>query len=683
MNGLPGTPQTDASGNFSGTVTYGWSGTVTPSKTGYTFSPASRTYTNVNANMPAQDYTGIPPASPIISGHIQTSGGIAISGVAMNGLPGTPQTNASGNYSGTVTYGWSGTVTPTKAGHTFSPASRSYSNLSGNQTGQDYTGTPPPSVLIIDLDGNLNSGPAINTAAQANGYLTTYVTAFPASLNSTEFPAVLIALGIYSNNHVLSAAEGTALKAYLDGGGRVYMEGGDTWAYDPPTAAHAYFGIAGVADGSADTSTVSGAAWTFAQGLSFAYAGDNYGMDRIEVAAGVNDAFAIWSNQSPAYRNGIARSFGNYRTIGVSFEFAGIPAASRNAVLHQYLDFLMRTGDEVTRSILTDLGALGLWHWNSSIWSLMSGVNADGMIAGDVDGDTQLEVIGDFGGVGLWLRDNSSWVQLTGANLESVIAADTDGDNADELVCDFGAIGLWQWDGGAWTQFSGVNVESMVAANTDGGADEEIFCDFGSVGVWLRNSGAWTQLTGVNVKSMVAADFDGDGTQEFVGDFAGLGLWTNDSGAWNQIGGITADKLITVDTDGNGVEEVAGDFGGLGLWLWKSGAWSEVWGGDHTYVMNAEDMAGANVDADVGDEILIDRGAAGLWIWDGGTLTQVNSSNAGAMAVVDIDKDGKEEVVSGFSGTGLWVSDEQSGVWSWTRINTGNADGLVCGDIKF
>ena len=39
----------------------------------------------------------------------------------MNGLTGNPATNASGIYTGTVAYNWSGTVTPTLAGYTFSP----------------------------------------------------------------------------------------------------------------------------------------------------------------------------------------------------------------------------------------------------------------------------------------------------------------------------------------------------------------------------------------------------------------------------------------------------------------------------------------------------------------------------------------------------------------------------------
>ena len=43
MSGLPGTPAgTDGSGNYTPEASSGWSGTVTPSLSGYAFSPPSR-----------------------------------------------------------------------------------------------------------------------------------------------------------------------------------------------------------------------------------------------------------------------------------------------------------------------------------------------------------------------------------------------------------------------------------------------------------------------------------------------------------------------------------------------------------------------------------------------------------------------------------------------------------------
>ena len=46
----------DATGHYGCTVPQGWSGTVTPALSGYTFAPTSRTYANVGADQAGQDY---------------------------------------------------------------------------------------------------------------------------------------------------------------------------------------------------------------------------------------------------------------------------------------------------------------------------------------------------------------------------------------------------------------------------------------------------------------------------------------------------------------------------------------------------------------------------------------------------------------------------------------------------
>ena len=123
IGGLPGNPSTNASGDYSAKVNYGWSGTTTPSKAGYTFAPTSRTYSNVTANQTAQSYTGTLQTFTI-SGLVTDGGGPAIGSVLIGGLPSNPSTNASGDYSATVNYGWSGTATPGKAGYAFGWATR-------------------------------------------------------------------------------------------------------------------------------------------------------------------------------------------------------------------------------------------------------------------------------------------------------------------------------------------------------------------------------------------------------------------------------------------------------------------------------------------------------------------------------------------------------------------------------
>jgi hypothetical protein len=145
-DGIPKTVISDSSGNYSLTVTYNWSGTITPSKAGYTFTPTSLTYTNVLANQTGQNYTALPITYTI-------SGNAWESGVTLSYIDGTPKTvisDGNGNYSLTVTYNWSGTVTPSKTGYSFNPASISYTNVLTDQTGQNYVALP----ITFTISGN-------------------------------------------------------------------------------------------------------------------------------------------------------------------------------------------------------------------------------------------------------------------------------------------------------------------------------------------------------------------------------------------------------------------------------------------------------------------------------------------------------------------------------------------------
>jgi len=139
MTGLPGNPSTDAGGLYASQVESGWSGTVIPVKTGYTFVPASRTYANVTSDQSDQNFTAA-AAALTISGRVRDLDGAGIQGAAMTGLPGTPVTNADGTYTASVSYGWSGVVTPARTCYNFLPVSMTYTNLTSDQSNQDYQG---------------------------------------------------------------------------------------------------------------------------------------------------------------------------------------------------------------------------------------------------------------------------------------------------------------------------------------------------------------------------------------------------------------------------------------------------------------------------------------------------------------------------------------------------------------
>ena len=138
LTGIPGSPITDINGYYTAIVDGGWSGTATPTKAGYSFSPISRTYTTVSNNQSGQDYSGT-LLTLTISGYIQNSQGTGINGVTMKGLPVPTITDGDGYYAGAVDGGWTGTISPNKSGYSFNPFSRSYSNVATNQGNQNYT----------------------------------------------------------------------------------------------------------------------------------------------------------------------------------------------------------------------------------------------------------------------------------------------------------------------------------------------------------------------------------------------------------------------------------------------------------------------------------------------------------------------------------------------------------------
>ena len=131
MQGLPGEPVTDNSGRYSATVQYGWSGTVTPRKEGYTFEPAEKLYNRVHFNQDNQNY-----AAKLIL--LEISGDIGLTGVFMDGLPGAPVTDKIGRYHARVPFNWSGTVIPIKEGYEFTPPSRSYAAVTENMNDSNY-----------------------------------------------------------------------------------------------------------------------------------------------------------------------------------------------------------------------------------------------------------------------------------------------------------------------------------------------------------------------------------------------------------------------------------------------------------------------------------------------------------------------------------------------------------------
>ena len=119
-------------------VPAGASGSLTPSKDGYTLDPISRSITAVTGDLGGQDFSASQKTFSI-SGKITTPDGGGLEDVTITYGAFTATTAADGSYTlENLPYGASGSLTPAKDGYTFTSNSLSAASVKDNLTSQDF-----------------------------------------------------------------------------------------------------------------------------------------------------------------------------------------------------------------------------------------------------------------------------------------------------------------------------------------------------------------------------------------------------------------------------------------------------------------------------------------------------------------------------------------------------------------
>ncbi|HVJ09778.1 MAG TPA: N,N-dimethylformamidase beta subunit family domain-containing protein [Acidisarcina sp.] len=186
VNGEGGSNQTviaDSSGNFTFTGVLNGSYTITPVKTGYAFSPVNQTISVAGANVSGVSFTGSAIATYTISGAISTStaGSGTTLTLAPTGSTGSSQTtiaDSTGSYSFAGVVNGTYSITPSKTGFTFSPASQSITVNGANISGINFAAQAIVTSNIRFIQKNVNGNEA--TAASIS-------TTFPANNTAGDF----------------------------------------------------------------------------------------------------------------------------------------------------------------------------------------------------------------------------------------------------------------------------------------------------------------------------------------------------------------------------------------------------------------------------------------------------------------------------------------------------------------
>jgi hypothetical protein len=145
LNGaVSSTTTADSAGNYVFTGLANGTYAVTPSRTGYTFSPSAQSATVNGANVSGVNFTATQQTNPTfsISGTISPIAGGSGATVILSGAAGaTTVTNSAGTYSFTSLASGAYSVTPSNSGYAFSPVNQSVTISTANVSGVNFTAT--------------------------------------------------------------------------------------------------------------------------------------------------------------------------------------------------------------------------------------------------------------------------------------------------------------------------------------------------------------------------------------------------------------------------------------------------------------------------------------------------------------------------------------------------------------
>jgi inhibitor of cysteine peptidase len=153
---------TDAQGFYALSGVPAGAYTLTPSRDGYAFAPASRTVT-VTGDLSGQDFTAT-LVTYAIRGRVTDSAGNGVAGVTVSDGTRSATTDAQGFYALSGVPAGAYTLTPSRDGYAFAPASRTVT-VTGDLSGQDFTATLVTYAIrgrVTDSAGNGVAGVTIS-----------------------------------------------------------------------------------------------------------------------------------------------------------------------------------------------------------------------------------------------------------------------------------------------------------------------------------------------------------------------------------------------------------------------------------------------------------------------------------------------------------------------------------------
>ena len=194
-------------------------------------------------------------------------------------------------------------------------------------------------VGIVNLSSRSYTAPFLREALGGLGVPHHYYAEWPADLDRHD--VWFIILGTFAFNHILTSSQADEIVAALRAGKSIYLEGGDTWCYDPEKdALQPWFGVQAIKRGGS-LPAVTGVAGSIMDGIQLGYGREceQICIDRI---ANLSPAELLFHDNKS---KGLAVLYdaGGYRAIASGFPLGGLSdeawPESRKEILLRYLEF--------------------------------------------------------------------------------------------------------------------------------------------------------------------------------------------------------------------------------------------------------------------------------------------------------------------------------------------------------
>lgn len=196
-----------------------------------------------------------------------------------------------------------------------------------------------PQIMVIDKDKNQNSAVHIASALEQINLSCEMVESIDTLLN--DYKVAFLSLGFFIQNHRITPYEDSLLVAFLNNGGKLYLEGGAFFKQDPETNLRGKLGVTGLTQAwIKPADTLIGVEGTPMEGFKIDYRGDSF---RGENLIALEPAVTWMSDKNSGLNFVVALDSGTYKTIASTVEFGGFfmyDSPGRTELIRRYLDFL-------------------------------------------------------------------------------------------------------------------------------------------------------------------------------------------------------------------------------------------------------------------------------------------------------------------------------------------------------